>query len=80
MLEIINEGPQNQSGEQIDPACGGEAIIRISADGTSENDRPILITLTGDGELRGMPNGGPLPNPYDTVLPFGGDDSHKTSG
>jgi len=56
-LEVLQEGPQDVDGNLICATPGGEAIIRIGANGDSTgDDREVKVSLSGitDAELRDL--------------------------
>lgn len=70
-LEIRQEGPQGSG--PVNPLPGGEAIIRVSANGTSAANRSVTISFGDDSvegaELRDL-DGDVLTTPHTTTLVF----------
>jgi hypothetical protein len=70
-LLVLQEGPQDTDGTLINPEPGGEAIIRISANGTGTFNRNVRVSFGEDSaegaELRTLA-GATLATPYTTTL------------
>lgn len=70
-LLVLQEGPQETDGELTNPEPGGEAIIRISANGTGTFNRNVQISF-GEGSAEGAElrtlAGAALATPYTATL------------